>query len=637
MTNLQTLLKKGGIHKAVVIDDAFDDVPQPDELDQGDWSIFLDDLTEEDRRRLSEFYPDFESSDESVLRRSHKFINVLWENRERLSIEATTTLFQDYENSNASNRRQLENLVQILENVGLTCKTVGRDFSDETEDANLIVIDLFLGSQSSDDAVERAIKRVCKLVGNRPQAPPLVILTSSSRRLDEKRDDFRDKARLLSSTFRVESKSNLIKDGRLELVLSRLANHYEDAKRVAGFLYAWDKGLECTRKTFLQRLRRLDLSDLAQIRTLLLDSEGERLGDYLLDVADRVLQHEIESDRKTIQAALELNKIDSSKYPAPHLMGTPDLQDLVHRMVFMHEGRLELSEENGTPRLRFGDLLWRKKKDEETYGDKVCLVVTPACDLVRNEIEPVMLLSGQLKELKPEDWSYKGDSVRTSIIILPGGERKWIKWNLRDVYTLHPEKLSKLIQEESLTRIACLREVYSLAIQQKLLARMGRIGQPANLPVPFPVTVSLFYVDIDRKARKLAVDDTEPAVCYVGRGNDPNKQIYRLVLTEQICDQIERALQDLPEESVCEAARASLETVKGDQGFIKKFEHGVEIPSNKNGKKFIKNENGKTYAVIVRDDKFKDGHFIKGGDIIKSAVIVKVISVSNGSDYQTAV
>lgn len=633
MTNLQTLLEEKGIRKAVVIDDVFDNVPQPDEIDEGDWSTFFDDLTEEDHRKISDLYPKYENVNESELRGSSEFINVLWENRKKLSTEVITTLFRDYENSNEREKGRLGNLVQRLENVGLTCETVGRNFGDKADDADLIVIDLFLGPQSSDDVIELAIERVDQLVSNRAQAPPLVILISSSSRLNEKRDDFRDKARLLSSIFRVASKSDLAEEGRLELILFRLADHYEDAKRVAGFLYAWDKGLERTRTAFLEKLRRLDLSDLAQIKTLLLDSEGERLGDYLLDIADRVLQHEIESDRGTIQAARELNKIDSSKYPAPHLMGTPGLQDLVHRMVFVHEDRLKLSEENGILHLRFGDLLWWKNREKDVYGDDVCLVVTPACDLVRNETEPVMLLSGKLKELRPEDWSYRGDPVRTSIIILPGGRRKWIKWNLRTVKTLRQDALIRLIQAGRLSRIARLREVYSLAIQQELLARMGRIGQLADPPAAFPVNVSFFYVGTDHKASRFVSNDLEPAACYVGRRKD-SEQVFRLVLTEQICDQIDQALRGLSEENVGQAARESLRAVKGDRGFIKKFEQGeVEMPSpnKEKGRKLIKGENNKTYAVVIRDENLDNDEPLKG-DERKVALIIKVMNVSNDRD-----
>lgn len=635
MTNLKTLLKEKGICKAVVIDDAFDDAPQPDELDAEDWSTFFYDLTEEDHKQLSDLYPEYEDTEESELQGSPKFVSVLWENRKKFSTEAITTLFQAYETDNEKEKARLGNFVQILENAGLTCTTLGRDFNDEARKADLIIVDLFLGLKRSNDDFELGIRQVGEFVTDRANNPPLIILTSNSSRLNKKRNDFRDRAGLLSSTFRVENKLDLGKEGRLESILFRLADHYEDAKRVAGFLCAWDKGLERTRKTFLQRLRSLDLPDLAQIRTLLLDSEGERLGDYLLDVADRVLQHEIEGDGGTIQAALELDRIDSSKYPAPHLMGTPDLQDLVYRMMFMHKDRLELSEKNGKPNLRFGDLLWWKKKGEEVYGDDVCLVVTPACDLVRNETEPVMLLSGKLKELRLEDWSYRGDQMRTSIIILPDRRRKWIKWNRRDVRTLRQDQLIELVREESLTRIARLREVYSLAIQQKLLAHMGRIGQPANLPGSFPVTVSLFYVNTDHEASKLITDDIEIAACYVGRRKDSRqRQDLHLVLTEQTCDQIDQALRRLSEEDVSQAARASLRAVKEDRGFIKKFEQGeVEMPSpnKEKGRKPIKGENNKTYAVIIRDDKLENGKLLKGDDR-KAALIIKVMNVSNDRD-----
>ena len=634
MADMQKLLKEKGIQRVVFIDDVFDDIPRSSELGEKDWIAFFDDLREEDRLQIEALYPGFKDADEKTLKRSRKLVNILWENRNRLNIEVIAALFQDYEKSNEKSRNQLKSLVQILEGLGLVCKIAGRNFDDEVHEADLIIIDLFLGPQSSEKSIDIAVERVSDIVSRRAQIPPLVILISSSPELDEKRNYFRDKAGLLASIFRVASKSDLIKKGRLELILSRLVDNYEDAKRVAAFLYAWDKGLESTRKSFLQMLRRLDISDLAQIQTLLLDSEGERLGDYLLDVSDRVLQHEIESDPRTIEAALELNSVDLSKYPAPHLMGTPDLQDLVHRMAFVHGSRLGLSGENERPHLRFGDVVQCNKDGGEGYGDEVYLVVSPACDLVRNETSPVMLLPGQLMELRPGDWSYREDSVRTSIIILPDGGRKWIKWNLREMESLRHNQLNQLIQDGRLSRIARLREVYSLAIQQKLLARMGRIGQPANLPVPFPVTVSLFYVDTDQKARKLLNDDIESAVCYVGRGEDSKDQVYHLVLTEQVCDQIAQALHDLSEERVCQAARASLRAVKKDPEFIKKFEQGeVEIPPpNKARRKYIKGANNETYATIVRDDKLSGETSIKGADR-KAALIIKVADISDDGNH----
>ena len=189
MTNLKTLLKEKGICKAVVIDDAFDDAPQPDELDAKDWSTFFYDLTEEDHKQLSDLYPEYEDTEESELQGSPKFVSVLWENRKKFSTEAITTLFQAYETNNENEKGRLGKLVQTLEDVGLTCAKLGRDFADRADGADLIVIDLFLGPQSSDDVdvIELAIKRVRKLVSGRGQTPPLVILISSSPYLGKKR------------------------------------------------------------------------------------------------------------------------------------------------------------------------------------------------------------------------------------------------------------------------------------------------------------------------------------------------------------------------------------------------------------------------------------------------------------------
>jgi len=626
MTDLKTILEEKGIRKAVVIDDAFDETPQPDDLDDGDWSTFLDDLTEQDRERLSRIYPKFEDTHESILRKSQEFISVLWANRSEFEGAAVAVLFKDYVNFSTTESDRLENIVRRLKDAGLTCAKMGRDLLDEASEADIIVIDLFLGLQRSDEDINLGVKLVRQLLTDRTDNPPLIILTSNTGRLDYKKDYFRDEVGLLASTFRVESKQNLERGGKLESILRRLASHYEDAKRVARFMNAWDECLRDTRESFLRHIRCLDLPDLAQIRTLLLNSEGVRLGDYLIDVADRVLQHEIEGDDRTIEAALGLNNIDLDNYPAPHLTGTPDLQKLVHRMIFAHEGRLRLSEDNGIPNLQFGDVLKEAGESERVY-----LVVTPACDLVRDDTEHIMLLPGELVELKPGDWSYGDDHVvRTSIIILSDEKRKRIKWYKKAVETRRRNNLIKSLRLGGpLTRIARLRETYAIELQQKILAHLGRIGQPANLPASFPISVSLFYIDTSSKARKLDIGNAEPASCYVGRSKE-SKSVQHLVLTEQTCDCIEQTLQKLNENSVLESVRKGLEAVKRDPGFITKFERGkVEVPPA-NGRKFIKSyENQKFCAAVIRNKTLEEGMFIKAKDYKYPAIIVQVVDTSD--------
>lgn len=445
MTELRTLLEGRGVRKAVVIDDAFDSVPRPDDLSVEGWPVFFDDLGEAGHQILTALYPQYEETSPDDLRESQEFIAVLWGNREKLPKSACDPLFRDYEATKANDRKEVDALIAALKKLGLDCKPLGREGGQDAKEADLVFIDLFLGFHQSDDDMARAVRRVEELVEGRVERPPLVVLMSKSSRLMDKRDDFRDRAGLLGSTFRVVSKAELGKAGRLEILLTRLASHYEDAKRVAGFVHAWDSGLDAARRRFIQALRRLDLSDLAQIQSLLLEFEGQKPGEYLLDVADRVLQHEIEADAGTIAAALELNKIDLTRYPAPHLSGSSDFQDLVNRMVYQHAERLRLSEDGGNIQLLFGDVLRWKAKDAAAFGDEVSLVVTPACDLVRSGAERVMLLSGKLESLAPKHWSYRPTPVRTAIVFLPDEGRRWIRWNLKNVRTLSWDELDSLL------------------------------------------------------------------------------------------------------------------------------------------------------------------------------------------------
>ena len=624
MTDLRELLSEQGIKKAILIDDVFDKSPRSDELDEDSWSNFFDDIGASEHQVLSRLYPKYDTASVDDLKYSSEFIGILWGNRNNLPSAAH--LFEEYEKTRNNERRDLDNLIKTLEGMGLACTTMGRDLIEQAKDADLIFVDLFLGYQQSEEDMNRAIQRVKEIVEIREDKPPLIVLMSRSHRIYDKRNEFRDEAGLLGSMFRVVRKAELAEEGKLEKILTRLASHYEDAKRVAEFVHAWDSGLSQARENFIKILRRLDLSDLGQIQALLLDFEGQELGEYLLDVADRTLQHEIEGNNSTISATLELNKIDLDKYPPPHLVGTPDLQELVHRMVFLHPERLRISDNGDKLQFQFGDILRWKDEGEEAFGDKVSLIVSPACDLVRRETERVMLLSGTFENLSPANWSYGTGS--TSIVILPEEDRKWIKWNFKNIKSLGWNELERRIGEEKkLKRIGRLREVYAIEIQQMALAKLGRIGRPASLPVPFPVTVSFFYVDREGKARRLDEEEVV-AACYVGRGQRP-QPVHKLVLTEQTCDQMEKAIGALEDHVVHNSSRASLIALKADRNFFMRFERGDIDMSPEKGTKYEKSDN-RIFAAISRGENFEDGTDVKR-ETRKAALIVNVMDVPGGN------
>jgi hypothetical protein len=231
MRDLAALLQRENIRSALIVDDAFDQVPTARDLavDTDEWTQFFEDADEADRRTLESVYPGFEGERADRLRESDAFISALWQNAGRLRAELVAPLFARYRHDTAEDLRYLETLQTHLTSVGLDCGTAGRRFSDQAADVDLICIDLFLGSAQSSDDIDESVEGVAKVSERRGTRPPLVILMSRSPRLEARRAEFRDRAGLFESAFRIISKADLVDPSRLKRVLTRLASHYKDS------------------------------------------------------------------------------------------------------------------------------------------------------------------------------------------------------------------------------------------------------------------------------------------------------------------------------------------------------------------------------------------------------------------------
>ena len=548
---------------------------------------------------------------------------MLWNHRDSLTKKTSDSLFGNYEAKKVGERKELDNIVKILKELGLQCDTMGTKIIESVNRADLLIVDLFLGSQQLETDVEYTVWLVEKILKRREELP-LVVLTSGSGRLEEHRVRFRDGVGLLGSMFRVVSKREISDATNLGRLLRRLAVHYGDAKRVDRFIRAWNTGMNQARERLVTQLRRLDLSDLAQIRALMLEFEGQELGEYMMEIADRVLQYEIEAVEDTISAAIELNNVDLKKYPAPHLTGTVDLQEIVYRGMFLHAHRLRFSESDDSIRLQFGDVIRWKEEGPLVHGSDVFLVVTPACDLARDAVDGVVLLSGDLQNLEPTAWSYKQEPVRTPVVICGDEQRWWIKWDLKAVSVVTYDSLKDV---KKVDRIGRLREIHAIDLQQRMLATLGRVGTPASSPVAFAVEVSLYYVDTDSNSKSLSDVRIRSAACYVGR-DENSKPVHRLVLGEHDCDEVERGLQSLSDIYVRRSAHASLSAIREGRSFFDRLERGeIEMPLSETRQERVIVDN-RLVAVVIRNRRFAEGCAIKG-ELRNAALIIQVVDVGN--------
>ena len=581
--SLKDFLEERGVKTALIVDDAFDNIPKASDIINADavWPIFNDDLSDEQRSRIAEVYPLAAERDFDELFRTDGYVAAVWGLREELG-EIATTVFLDYVSAQSTDEKYIQLVQQRLEAIGLVCETSGRAFEAKARTVDVIVIDLYLGQGQDPAAFDVSKDALKRAVQAREVGPPLVILMSRSHRLEAKRDEFRDEVGLLDSAFRIIRKADLEEEGVIELQLQRLVDNLEDTRRLSNFVQALNKGLDAAAQRTLALLRKLKLSDLGQIHDLLLDAEGEPTGSYLVDVFDRVLQHEIERDEGIIDAAKALNSFTAVNHPPPFLSGSPELQELVDRLVSQNKLRLKLPGSLESA-VTFGDLLRLPLEEQPGHPkllsdltqDEVLLVLTPVCDLQRGAAPRVFLLVGEVRDLTAANWSYGADA-RTPAIRLDD-DLRWIQWDLKHVATATGALIDNHLRSGALRLAGRLRESHALELQQRVLSGLGRVGQVALLPATFPVELEVFYASTDNKPSLLEVPELkDAAVCWVGRDR-AGKQVIRLMTTEMVGDGVVRALKGLRKEQIAEKAHLAFEHVTTTPDLGRRLAAGLDL------------------------------------------------------------
>ncbi|WP_192355952.1 hypothetical protein [Mesorhizobium mediterraneum] len=577
---LSELLKDKGIQTAVIIDDAYDDVPKASDLDADAWSTFFADAGAHEEA-LMELFPDYEQFDGSELMHRDDFVEAVWKGRGKLE-DLATELFTDYENNKKADSKFLGDLEAALGVFGITSIPMGRTVVEAAKKADLIFADLFLGNLQAPDDIEQSITLVKELMADRQTSPPPVVLMSRSNLLNDKRAGFRDRAKLLGALFRFYRKEDLLQADNLPRTLERLATHLADAVKIATFLSNYEASLERATARFFKTVRRLDLSDYGEISQLLLNFEGQPLGSYLVDVFDSALQFEIEADSPTIEAARALKDVDLSLYPAPHIAGTSDLQHLVHQTVWQHRARLAVVTNNLEPSVAFGDVFLRRDYPAPNQDKDIrdaFIIMTPACDLVREEgTKRILLLAGDVSPLTHTSWDY-GNTLTTPLGRLEDGSAIRFEWDAKDLRSETRATIGKMLAADGAYYLfQRMRENYALDLQQSLLTRLGRVGLPAKMPATFPVTVTVSYFDDTKTLQTLNLPTLaqDGAVCYLGRDED-NDENARLVMTEAAIDELMFAIAAIPDDKVMPKGKDPLKALKSSDTLARLLQRGMPL------------------------------------------------------------
>ena len=603
----QSLLKDNDILAAVIVDDAYDGVPRAGDLSLAEdaWFNFFDDLNNEDRAALADLYPEFDTKTEVDLRTSDAFVATLWNRRNDLRPGLTDSLFETYKQDLANDERFLGTVEVKLADLGLTVSKAGRNFVQLAKDSDLIVIDLFLGSSQSEANMEVSIKGLKEIVEERGAEPPIIVLMSRSSQLTMNAEKFRDQTHVFASGFRMIKKSDLNRQGRLEQLLLELARHRRDSLKLTYFSKTWQAGLSDAVERTASDIRRLDLEDWTQIRDLLLTGEEVSTGSYILDVFDLVLQHEIESDQGTIEAARDLDSLQSESYPPSTVTGSKDTIALVFKTLYQHENRRRL-DEGADRQVAFGDILGLVDEASPPLGsvfageeNTVFLVMTPACDLQRRKARRVLLMAGTFKSLDANVVDPVSGAPRSVVLKLASDRRVCVDWKPHHLAALSYEELKSLLADGGGVRVVGrLRDVNAVSLQQQLLSNIGRVGLVSPMPLTFQVEVRVFHPNLEGELTPLLIDghDRITGVCFVGR--DSSHKVVRALFDSDARFSLLHALSALEDDAIHRDSLDKIQKSRAIEVVDFLFSKGVKLDVSKTGPQDWKAPVGETDELL---------------------------------------
>ncbi|MEE2025358.1 hypothetical protein [Alkalimonas mucilaginosa] len=612
---LADLMNENGIRKACIVDDANDIIPELKDLTslRNEWDNLLDDIPQNDDliTAISEEIPDIDMSNLSVQDIDTKFVQVLWSLKEQFPNELTA-FFEAYDSTKLSDARYVQTLKKFLEENNFEVTTVGRDFKHVASTSDIIFIDLFLHLDQSEDNIDYTVGTLKDIISEKADSPPIIVLISRSSRLSEYADNFRDSCGLIESGFFTYRKSDLEDTSKLLFYIRKSLIHYRDSVRVWGFLNAWEEHASKAVSDTVSSLKRMDLLDHNMVHKLLLNDEGQSSASYFMELFDSVLLHNFESQADIIDAAKELNNIDFSRAPTIQGLQKEPLQDLVFKSVFMGSERFRINEKES---IELGDIfkISGRKSDEsdflqvETGNDNVWLVITPSCDLVRSGVTNIGLIKGTLKPVSYESWS--ADTKSSTPIIKINDDSFSIKWDIKSFMTYPKSRLQELLTNDIYCRVAKLREVSALGLQQSFTADYSRVGQRAILPSVFKTPIKLAYLAKDGCLREFDNQEPSQGLCYVGARN--TKWVN---FSQGDCENILNSLGGLDIDEVYPQAKSNLSKIlRNPYSLIEAIERGIEIGS---GLKDIKLDESVLAKIVIGEPQGKEVSKLKGIGLI---------------------
>lgn len=386
MALVEDLPKILGSAEAVILDDAYDEVPELRDLDPEWIQAFSTAIEDSDDALVQinallelEILPQTIAANLTDAR-----VAALWGRKDGGDALATALeeLFSPFISRRASQLVHVEAIQKILEaQLKVKVERKGRRERDSLpQTAKIWFIDYYLFENAGAADLQEHIRNIKSQWENIAGGKrPILILTSSRPVTARDQQAFRDQANIFAGQFRFEQKAKLVDALNLQLLLTELIDQYALAAEIDQILESWSKVLRECNDSFAKSIRGLDVVDYQALRRLRLDADGVTLGAYLMWVYTQHYLSLVEAHTATGAAVKSLSKIDFDRAPTVALVPTLEMAKIYHSLVFSSlrsdwtpiDSEMEKDKE-GMAVISLGDVLIRKEppqpKPPKTHG-----------------------------------------------------------------------------------------------------------------------------------------------------------------------------------------------------------------------------------------------------------------------------
>ncbi len=394
-------------------------------------------------------------------------------------------LFGRVADDRAGRLKPIDDLVAVLGQLGVTATTVGSAGPGAGAlRFPLIFMDYYLGSKGA-PSIERSRERIEEIVSHYgPHEMPLVVLMSSELKKEKEAGKFRERAQLLGSQFKFAKKEEFENDN-LQFVssLATMVRFLPQTRTIGAFVKAWSGALNEAIVDFRKGVGELDLQDYFQIRTKLGADGTGKFGEHVSGLFDGYLRRLVE-DRPALRAATTaMNALSFQGRPPAPFTPSETVVKMADAAAFQAlpdppapiPGKLDVE---------LGDVYLRETGTRAKRVKSACVVISQACDLEHGKTQTVLLLNGIVTKRSSAKADRAGGNrpiIRTDLF-LHDGENLIIDWDASDLSTVQVGEFIEWMRRMTFEKVARLRPMQALALQQRFATHLTRVGLPETPP-----------------------------------------------------------------------------------------------------------------------------------------------------------